>query len=154
MVTRLELYRCSDVSYIANDHGVGSCIFFLIRRRQPRSTRTDTRLPYTTLFRSPCAPGHARRASSRCGGWFPRRRRADGPGPGCGRTRKPSTRRGFPFRGGSSACPVDLRSEERRVGKECVSTCSSRWSPDHAEKQIDSISFLRLPHTDNKAIHN
>src|SRR3546814_13251027 len=22
-----------------------------------------------------------------------------------------------------------LRSEERRVGKECVSTCSSRWSP-------------------------
>src|SRR3546814_19787402 len=24
-----------------------------------------------------------------------------------------------------------LRSEERRVGKECVSTCSSRWSPDH-----------------------
>src|SRR3546814_13458366 len=24
---------------------------------------------------------------------------------------------------------VDLRSEERRVGKECVSTCRSRWSP-------------------------
>src|SRR3546814_1445861 len=23
------------------------------------------------------------------------------------------------------------RSEERRVGKECVSTCSSRWAPDH-----------------------
>src|SRR3546814_15377201 len=23
------------------------------------------------------------------------------------------------------------RSEERRVGKECVSTCRSRWSPDH-----------------------
>src|SRR3546814_5936423 len=23
------------------------------------------------------------------------------------------------------------RSEERRVGKECVSTCSSRWSPYH-----------------------
>src|SRR3546814_13896518 len=23
------------------------------------------------------------------------------------------------------------RSEERRVGKECVSTCKSRWSPDH-----------------------
>src|SRR3546814_16680919 len=22
-------------------------------------------------------------------------------------------------------------SEERRVGKECVSTCRSRWSPDH-----------------------
>ena len=26
---------------------------------------------------------------------------------------------------------VDERSEERRVGKECVSTCRSRWSPDH-----------------------
>src|SRR3546814_3995038 len=25
----------------------------------------------------------------------------------------------------------DDRSEERRVGKECVSTCRSRWSPDH-----------------------
>src|SRR3546814_4255214 len=25
----------------------------------------------------------------------------------------------------------DTRSEERRVGKECVSTCSSRWSPYH-----------------------
>src|SRR3546814_12988658 len=26
---------------------------------------------------------------------------------------------------------ANLRSEERRVGKECVSTCSSRWSPYH-----------------------
>src|SRR3546814_3684678 len=26
---------------------------------------------------------------------------------------------------------VSLRSEERRVGKECVSTCRSRWSPYH-----------------------
>src|SRR3546814_2440939 len=25
----------------------------------------------------------------------------------------------------------DMRSEERRVGKEGVSTCRSRWSPDH-----------------------
>ena len=24
-----------------------------------------------------------------------------------------------------------VRSEERRVGKECVSTCRSRWSPYH-----------------------
>src|SRR3546814_19596887 len=27
--------------------------------------------------------------------------------------------------------PEELRSEERRVGKECVSTCRSRWSPYH-----------------------
>src|SRR3546814_2916719 len=26
---------------------------------------------------------------------------------------------------------VEPRSEERRVGKECVSTCRSRWSPYH-----------------------
>src|SRR3546814_14714124 len=26
---------------------------------------------------------------------------------------------------------VTLRSEERRVGKECVSTCRSRWAPYH-----------------------
>src|SRR3546814_7402747 len=29
-----------------------------------------------------------------------------------------------------AACNSD-RSEERRVGKECVSTCRSRWSPYH-----------------------
>src|SRR3546814_5906357 len=27
--------------------------------------------------------------------------------------------------------PDQRRSEERRVGKECVSTCRSRWSPYH-----------------------
>src|SRR3546814_17801099 len=26
--------------------------------------------------------------------------------------------------------PRDVRSEERRVGTECVSTCRSRWSPE------------------------
>src|SRR3546814_13793968 len=30
---------------------------------------------------------------------------------------------------------VRFRSEERRVGKECVSTCSSRWSPYHSKKK-------------------
>src|SRR3546814_14193540 len=28
-------------------------------------------------------------------------------------------------------CGGPVRSEERRVGKECVSTCRSRWSPYH-----------------------
>src|SRR3546814_973776 len=34
---------------------------------------------------------------------------------------------------GCGACVARVcgRSEERRVGKECVSTCRSRWSPDH-----------------------
>src|SRR3546814_19917695 len=31
-------------------------VFFLMIRRPPRSTRTDTLLPYTTLFRSPGCP--------------------------------------------------------------------------------------------------
>src|SRR3546814_14596306 len=35
---------------------------------------------------------------------------------------------GFPT---SSMLASFVRSEERRVGKECVSTCRSRWSPYH-----------------------
>src|SRR3546814_2961479 len=31
----------------------------------------------------------------------------------------------------SQVLPCGSRSEERRVGKECVSTCRSRWSPYH-----------------------
>src|SRR3546814_15670985 len=30
-----------------------------------------------------------------------------------------------------------LRSEERRVGKECVSTCRSWWSPYHKKKKTN-----------------
>src|SRR3546814_4359542 len=37
----------------------------------------------------------------------------------------------FTPRGDVIALPVGARSEERRVGKECVSTCRSRWSPYH-----------------------
>src|SRR3546814_2037023 len=33
--------------------------------------------------------------------------------------------------GGSDGPYRQRRSEERRVGKECVSTCRSRWSPYH-----------------------
>src|SRR3546814_13172396 len=32
---------------------------------------------------------------------------------------------------GKTALAERERSEKRRVGKGCVSTCSSRWSPDH-----------------------
>src|SRR3546814_19287360 len=32
------------------------------------------------------------------------------------------------------------RSEERRVGKACVSTCRSRWSPYHDKKTHDIIT--------------
>src|SRR3546814_17790458 len=33
------------------------------------------------------------------------------------------------------AFTVHVRSEERRVGKECVSTCRSRWSPYHSKNK-------------------
>src|SRR3546814_15782447 len=33
------------------------------------------------------------------------------------------------------SAPIGFRSEERRVGKECVSTCRSRWSPYHEKKK-------------------
>src|SRR3546814_17714584 len=32
---------------------------------------------------------------------------------------------------GFDRAAIEDRSEERRVGKECVSTCRSRWSPYH-----------------------
>src|SRR3546814_9172323 len=35
------------------------------------------------------------------------------------------------WRGGGGGADIAHRSEERRVGKECVSTCRSRWSPYH-----------------------
>src|SRR3546814_5637893 len=46
------------------------CCFFLMIRRPPRSTRTDTLFPYTTLFRSSPRTGAARRYRR-----VPRRRR-------------------------------------------------------------------------------
>src|SRR3546814_13375869 len=39
-------------------------VFFLMIRRPPRSTRTDTLFPYTTLFRSlRCPESHLRKSS-------------------------------------------------------------------------------------------
>src|SRR3546814_19693844 len=32
-------------------------------------------------------------------------------------------------------CQGTMRSEERRVGKECVSKCRSRWSPYHSKNK-------------------
>src|SRR3546814_6634797 len=53
------------------------CCFFLMIRRPPRSTRTDTLFPYTTLFRSRrfevlecfCHPARVARAAARWKGW-------------------------------------------------------------------------------------
>src|SRR3546814_17279214 len=61
--------------------------FFLMIRRPPRSTRTDTLFPYTTLFRSPHLQGGGRWAPSgnhpfgaahqRCHGLLRRRPRGE-----------------------------------------------------------------------------
>src|SRR3546814_15925610 len=129
-------------------------IFFLMIRRPPRSTRTDTLFPYTTLFRSNLSPSgrsrshcqsltsggvKARRNPRACatvfllGGIapFPLHQPSAGPPPHLpmGRIKKPhafSRRPSFRI----FSCHTS-RSEERRVGKECVSTCRSRWSPYH-----------------------
>src|SRR3546814_12282983 len=36
---------------------------------------------------------------------------------------------------------LPIRSEERRVGKECVSTCRSRWSPYHLKKNTKTTKY-------------
>src|SRR3546814_19811016 len=46
------------------------------------------------------------------------------------------------------------RSEERRVGKECVSTCRSRWSPYHYKKTYRNYTKTQVPHKPNtRVIH-
>src|SRR3546814_2591649 len=50
---------CSCVSRV--------CVFFLMIRRPPRSTRTDTLLPYTTLFRSETAEAAPQRRAAAAG---------------------------------------------------------------------------------------
>src|SRR3546814_1748508 len=42
-----------------------------------------------------------------------------------------------PGLGLTRAAMLHERSEERRVGKECVSTCRSRWSPYHYKKKTN-----------------
>src|SRR3546814_12546777 len=103
-------------------------------RRPPRSTRTDTLLPYTTLFR---AAFFADSLSVMKGLYF------------CNTAcpidifvfggiffdvspnnvfRNPISP---PWQSCLNLQGTQYRSEERRVGKECVSTCRSRWSPYH-----------------------
>src|SRR3546814_15738476 len=105
-------------------------------RRPPRSTRTYTLFPYTTLFRS--HPFEVFPASERLGQRRLRRRalrlhlledraflelEAD-----------PQRHAEQDDRNQEGDAPAlvgerHLRSEERRVGKECLSTCKSRGSP-------------------------
>src|SRR3546814_16414563 len=117
-------------------------------RRPSTSTRTDTLFPCTTRFRSrelfaqrrggaeaERAIGNARREPAVEVEFFivfPRRRESR---VACVTLLTLGSR----FRGSTGLSGTDnaprlreiLRSEERRVGKECVSTCRSRWSSYH-----------------------
>src|SRR3546814_15282571 len=107
-------------------------------RRPPRSTRTDTLFPYTTLFRSNWIPQTGREIVVAHGLDPLQAARAlkavsDAPDQFVSKSELHS---GLDVR--EIICtPLAVpdkalnRSEERRVGKECVSTCRSRWSPYH-----------------------
>src|SRR3546814_16671527 len=109
-------------------------LFFLMRRRPPRSTRTDTLFPYTTLFRSHRVEHAQFRRSQRLfldgASVFEQRVIAEiVPHGATGTVPQQQAAEGG---AGAQGTPVfEPSSEERRVGKECVSTCRSRWSPYH-----------------------
>src|SRR3546814_7556297 len=73
--------------------------FLLMVRRPPRTTRTDTLFPYTTLFRSPLSASGRGRCVHRCGGLPPQTSRR------CPRRTEPPPgprRAAFPVPGSSS----------------------------------------------------
>src|SRR3546814_10951883 len=114
-------------------------------RRPPRSTRTDTLFPYTALFRSVAdaqavldasahnmvIAGLPSETADALVAWL------DDPANAALLLRSANAqaelRALLPAGDGTKAGPLEgkTRSEERRVGNECVSTCSSRGSPYH-----------------------
>src|SRR3546814_16668030 len=97
--------------------------------RPPRSTRTDALFPYTTLFRSEGRNAGLTQivlASDAEGVTL-----ADAPPFAVAAGTLAELTQGCDKRLESCAARFGTRSEERRVGKECVSTCRSRWSPYH-----------------------
>src|SRR3546814_16408121 len=114
--------------------------FFLMIRRPPRTTRTDTLFPYTTLFRSPLRTEHFQQCVYDIVALFgPDRRaflpRAAADHRAAGRAQILTKPAGRALSESSLGGGWWRRSEERRVGKECVSTCRSRWSPYHYNKK-------------------
>src|SRR3546814_17101821 len=103
-------------------------LFFLPIRGPPRSTRPDTLLPYTTLFRALLTRD---RSALSCHSFC---RRLGHRGVGAGSALRPdvdSAPRAVALPEEQSVGTDFPRSAERRVGKECVSTFRSRWSPVH-----------------------
>src|SRR3546814_12153709 len=120
-------------------------------RGPPRSTRTDTLFPYTTLFRSAYGDGYSDYHEGEHPGGSVRGRAIVAPmfdlrelGPWAERIgfnlelppvmfqeTVPLRSRGRTWASTLTFLHVAWRSEERRVGKECVRTCRSRGSPYH-----------------------
>src|SRR3546814_18804956 len=109
-------------------------------RRPPRSTRTDTLFPYTTLFRSTAVrllatagQGSGRQARP-CNQYFATFHAVFSSVAADGR-HEPSTKHYTSVKRGRAADRSDRlrlkRSEERRVGTECVRTCRFRGSTYH-----------------------
>src|SRR3546814_12850266 len=115
-------------------------------RRPPRSTRTDTLFPYTTLFRSP--PDDAgRSAMTACFVYITASNAEEARRIGrslvearlaaCANVHERITSiywwEGAVQEGEEAVLVAKTRerSEELRVGKECVSTGRSRWAPGH-----------------------
>src|SRR3546814_13389537 len=144
----LSVDQCFSVIVTSEDR-LHSFFFFLMIRRPPRSTRTDTLFPYTTLFQAPrdadrgghrprcqarrwCDPDvrqacrkpvhtGAARAGKALSGQHPLGRRT------YAAVRRDDRRAG---RGGRTwRYSARTRSEERRGGKEWVSKCRIRWAP-------------------------
>src|SRR3546814_14984231 len=101
-----------------------------MHRRPPRSTRTYTLFPDTTLFRSDILQilisdrdavvrGVTKEDAFALIDEFSKRYDAESNLSFSAIFLSPDDSKAFG------------RSEERRVGKECVSTCRSRWSPYH-----------------------
>src|SRR3546814_20135033 len=118
-------------------------------RRPPRSTRTDTLFPYTTLFRSHDVLKSAGRITLGFTAFTIGVKAIRGPKASIPATSAQPLEltpevmawlRSVPTLGAAAAAPQlpttqqpgqPATSEERRVGKESVGTCSSRWSADH-----------------------
>src|SRR3546814_14078202 len=124
-------------------------------RRPPESTLTDTLMPYTTLIRSKVAEGigypvlvkAAAGGGGRCMKVVPdagsletliAQARSEAKSAFGDDTVYLEKYLGNPrhiefqvFGDGNGHAVHMGRSEERRVGKECVRTCRSRWSPYH-----------------------
>src|SRR3546814_18348958 len=98
-------------------------------RRPPRSTRTDTLFPYTTLFRSFGFMTRVALLAEKANHhpeWSNVWNRVD-------ILLTTHETKGLTTRDIDLAHAIDRlgRSEERRVGNECVSPCRSRWVREH-----------------------